>query len=250
MSGDVLWNLPKLKKISKYGVGLDGIDLDYCSNNNVKLGWTGGLNKRSAAELALCFMLGLSRNVFNTSYKLKINNIWEKEGGFELTGKTVGIIGVGHVGKDLVKLLQPFNCKILVNDIVEQDQYYLENGLEKSEKDRIFKESDIITLHVPYTEETHYLINNLSLSKMKKTAFLVNISRGKVVDQQALKVALDKKIISGAGIDVFEQEPPDDIDFLSQERLACSPHIGGNSEEAVLSMGRSAIGHLEDFFFS
>ena len=250
MSGAVLSNLPKLKIISKYGVGLDGIDLDYCSNNNVKLGWTGGVNKRSAAELALCFMLGLSRNVFNTSYKLKINNIWEKEGGFELTGKTVGIIGVGHVGKDLVKLLQPFNCKILVNDIVEQDQYYLENGLEKSEKDRIFKESDIITLHVPYTEETHYLINNFSLSKMKKTAFLVNISRGKVVDQQALKVALDKKIISGAGIDVFEQEPPDDIEFLSQERLACSPHIGGNSEEAVLSMGRSAIGHLEDFFFS
>ena len=250
MSESVLSNLPKLKIISKYGVGLDGVDIDYCSNNNVELGWTGGVNKRSAAELALCFMLGLSRNVFNTSYKLKINNIWEKEGGFELTGKTVGIIGVGHVGKDLVKLLQPFNCKILVNDIVEQDQYYLENGLEKSGKDRIFKESDIITLHVPYTEETHYLINNLSLSKMKKTAFLVNISRGKVVDQQALKVALDKKIISGAGIDVFEQEPPDDIDFLSQERLACSPHIGGNSEEAVLSMGRSAIGHLEGFFFS
>ena len=248
MSKAVLSNLPKLKIISKYGVGLDGVDIDYCSNNNVELGWTGGVNKRSAAELALCFMLGLSRNIFNTSYKLKINNIWEKEGGFELTGKTVGIIGVGHVGKDLVKLLRPFHCKILVNDIVEQDQYYLENGLEKSEKDRIFRESDIVTLHVPHTKETNHMINSNTLGKMKKTAFLVNISRGMVVDQKALKFALEKKLIAGAGIDVYKDEPPKDIDFISLDNLACSPHIGGSSEEGILAMGRSSIGHLENFF--
>ena len=250
MSKTVLSNLPKLKIISKYGVGLDGVDIDYCSNNNIKLGWTGGVNKRSAAELTLCYMIGLSRNVFNTSYKLKIGNMWNKDGGFELTGKTVGIIGVGHVGKDLAKLLSPFHCKILVNDIIEQDQYYLENGLEKSEKDRIFRESDIVTLHVPYTKDTHHMVNSDTLGKMKKTAFLVNASRGMVVDQKALKFALEKKLIAGAGIDVYENEPPKDIDFISLENLACSPHIGGNSKEGVLGMGRSAIGHLEDFFFS
>jgi len=250
MSKTVLSNLPKLKIISKYGVGLEGVDIDYCSNNNIKLGRTGGTNRRSAAELTLCYMIGLSRNVFNTSYKLKINNIWKKDGGFELTGKTVGIIGVGHVGKDLVKLLKPFYCKILVNDIVEQDKYYLDNGLEKSEKDRIFRESDIVTLHVPYTKETNQMVNSDTLGKMKKTAFLVNVSRGMVVDQKALKFALEKKLIAGAGIDVYEEEPPKDIDFISLENLACSPHIGGNSKEGVLAMGRSAIGHLEDFFFS
>ena len=248
MSEGVLSKLPNLKFLSKYGVGIDGVDLDYCLNHNIKLGWTPGVNKRSAAELTLCFMLGLSRNVFNSSYKIKLNNIWDKVGGFELSGKTVGIIGVGHVGKDLISLLMPFNCKILVNDIVDQDQYYLDNGLEKCKKDRIFRESDVITLHVPLTKETHHLVNKKVLEKMKKTAFLVNVSRGKVVEQDSLKYALKEKLIAGAALDVFEEEPAVDADFIALGNLACSPHIGGNSEEAILSMGRSAITHLENFF--
>ena len=92
------------------------------------------------------------------------------------------------------------------------------------------------------------MVNSDTLGKMKKTAFLVNASKGMVVDQKALKFALEKKLIAGAGIDVYENEPPKDIDFISLENLACSPHIGGNSEEGVLAMGRSALGHLEDFF--
>lgn len=248
MSKDVLSNLPNLKILSKYGVGLDGVDIDYCLDNGVKLGWTPGVNKRSAAELTLCFLIGLSRNIFNTSYKIKINNIWNKDGGFELSGKTVGIIGVGHVGKDLISLLKPFKCKILVNDIVRQDEFYLENNLEECDKDRIFQESDVVTLHVPLTKKTHHLINKDSLEKMKKTAFLVNVSRGKVVDQTDLKLALKQGQIAGAALDVFEEEPATDPNFISLENLACSPHIGGNSEEAVLAMGRSAIAHLEEFY--
>jgi phosphoglycerate dehydrogenase-like enzyme len=248
MSANVLSNLPNLKILSKYGVGLDGVDIDYCLNNNIKLGWTPGVNKRSAAELTLCFMIGLSRNVFNSSYKIKINNIWDKVGGFELSGKTIGIIGVGHVGKDLISLLKVFNCKILVNDVIDQDRFYLENNLEKSEKDRIFRESDVVTLHVPLTNETHHLVNESTLEKMKKTAFLVNVSRGSVVDQDALKSALERNAIAGAALDVFEEEPAVDTDFISLENLACSPHIGGNSKEAILSMGRSAILHLEEFY--
>jgi len=248
MSEYVLSNLPNLKILSKYGVGLDGVDIDSCQKNNIKLGWTPGVNKRSAAELTLCFMIGLCRNVFNSSYKIKINNIWDKVGGFELSGKTVGIIGVGHVGKDLIALLKVFNCKILVNDIVDQDRYYLENNLEKCEKDRIFRESDVITLHVPHTTETHHLVNEKSLEKMKKTAFLVNVSRGKVVDQDALKFVLERNLIAGAALDVFEEEPAVDTDFIALENLVCSPHIGGNSREAILSMGRSAIFHLEEFY--
>ena len=152
------------------------------------------------------------------------------------------------MGKDLISLLKGFKCKILVNDIVNQDKYYSANNLEKCDKDRIFRESDVITLHVPHTQETHHLVNKDSLAKMKKTAFLVNVSRGKVVDQDALKFALEEELIAGAALDVFEEEPPEDIDFIALNNLACTPHIGGNSEEAVLSMGRSAILHLEEFF--
>jgi len=248
MTSFVLSNLPKLKIISKYGVGLDGIDLNYCHDNNIKVGWTGGVNKRSAAELALCFMLGLSRNVFNTACKLKNDGMWDKNGGFQLTGKTVGIIGVGNVGKELAKLLEPFHCKVLANDIVEQSQYYSENGIESASKDRIFSEADIITLHTPYTKDTEYLVNSESLSKMKKSSYLVNVARGELVDQKSLKVALKSNLIAGAAIDVYESEPPTDFELLKMHNLFCTPHIGGNAEEAILSMGRSAIYHLNEFF--
>ena len=248
MTPAILSNLPNLKIISKYGVGLDGIDLDYCSDNNIKIGWTGGVNKRSAAELALCFMLGLSRNVFNTACKLKNDGIWDKNGGFQLTGKTVGIIGVGNVGKELAKLLEPFHCKVLANDIVEQSQYYNEHGLECASKERIFSEADVVTLHTPYTKHTGHIVNSESLSKMKETAYLVNVARGELIDQQALKKALKSNSIAGAAIDVYESEPPTDFELLKMHNLFCTPHIGGNAEEAILSMGRSAIYHLNEFF--
>ena len=103
----ILKQLPKLKMISKYGVGLDNIDLNACKENNVKIGWTGGVNKRSVSEMTMGFMLMLSRNLFTTSNKLK-QMVWDKKGGTQLTGKTIGIIGLGNIGKDLVSLVQPF----------------------------------------------------------------------------------------------------------------------------------------------
>jgi len=122
---DVLEACPNLKMISKYGVGLNNIDLEACKERNIAIGWTGGVNKLSVAEMALGFMLMFSRNLFMTSNELK-SGTWNKSGGFQLSGKTVGIVGVGHIGKELIRLLEPFGCKILVNDIIEQDDYYAE----------------------------------------------------------------------------------------------------------------------------
>jgi phosphoglycerate dehydrogenase-like enzyme len=248
MTANVLSNLPNLKIISKYGVGLDNIDLDYCNKNNIELGWTGGVNKRSAAELTLCFMLGLSRNVFYTSQKLKNSGIWNKNGGFQLTGKTVGIIGFGNVGKEVAKLLQPFHCKVLANDIIDQKQYYFENGVIESSKEEIFYDADIISLHVPCTKLTRKMITASTFSKMKNTSYLINVARGELINQKVLKLALDQNEIAGAAIDVFEIEPPKDYEFIATENLFCTPHIGGNAEEAILSMGRNAIYHLCQFF--
>jgi phosphoglycerate dehydrogenase-like enzyme len=114
---DILDKLPNIKIIAKYGVGLDNIDLGACKERNVVVGWTGGVNKRSVAEMTLGFMLALSRNLYSTSNQLK-NLVWNKVGGTQLTGKTIGIIGVGNIGKELVELLTPFKCRILVNDLV------------------------------------------------------------------------------------------------------------------------------------
>jgi len=246
---EILQNCPKLQFIGKYGVGMDNIDTEACQKYNVGIGWTGGVNRTSVAEMALSFMIGLCRNLYKTTYQLK-NGTWNKHGGFQLTGKTVGIIGVGFIGKEVARLLQPFNCKILVNDIINQDQYYQEHNLIEASKEEIYCTADVITVHTPLTDQTQYLFNSDTFQKMKSTAFVINTARGKIIHAKDLQAALENQIIAGAALDVYETEPATDLGFLSHPHLICTPHIGGNAEEAVLAMGRSAIFHLNNYFNS
>jgi len=243
----VLKHCKKLKFVSKYGVGLNNIDLDACKEHDVKIGWTGGVNKLSVAEMTLGYMLMLCRNLFVSSNQLKKAQ-WNKEGGVQLSKKTIGIIGVGHIGKELIRLLKPFNCKILVNDIVDQDDYYEEYGLEKVTKEDIYKYSDVISIHTPFDNSTENLINTKKFKLMKQTAFLINSARGGIVNEDDLKYALKNGLIAGAAIDAYIEEPPKDMELLTCENLICTPHIGGNSKEAVEAMGLSAIKHLKEFF--
>lgn len=243
----ILSQTPKLKIISKYGVGLDNINQDSMRNRNISLGWTGGINRRSVAELTLCFMLGLCRNVFCSGFKLKQSE-WEKDGGHQLSGKTVGIIGCGHIGSDIVKLLSPFQCKVLVNDIDDKSEFCQNHLISQVSAEEVIEKSDIVSLHVPLTKITHKMVDKNFLEKMKTTAFLINTSRGEVVDQEALKKALNQKNLAGAALDVFYNEPPSDLNFLALPNLMVTPHIGGNAVEAVEAMGRSAIDHLVSFF--
>jgi D-3-phosphoglycerate dehydrogenase len=240
---EILRYTPKLKAISKYGVGLDNINFDDCKKYNVSILHTSGVNKRSVSELTLGFMLSLCRNIYTTSNLLK-NNSWDKSGGVQLSDKTVGIIGVGNIGKDLISILKPFNCKILVNDIVKQDEYYKENGLIEVSKDKIFADSDIITIHTPLDNTTKYMINKDTLKLMKPSCFLINTARGGIINQDDLKWALQNNIIAGAAIDVYEEEPPKDYELIQIQNLITTPHIGGNSIEAVEAMGISAIENI------
>jgi len=243
----ILEHTTKLKIISKYGVGLDNIDQQSLKNRGIFLGWTGGTNKRSVSELTLCFMLGLCRNIFNSGFKLKKTE-WEKEGGHQLSGKTVGIIGCGHTGSDVVRLLAPFGCNLLVRDIVDKSNFCQEQGASQASLEAVIEQSNIISLHVPLTKQTHQMVNANFLQRMKSTSFLINTSRGEVVDQEALKKSLIQCDIGGAALDVFEEEPPTDEDFLSLPNLMVTPHIGGNAIEGVEAMGRAAIKHLVLFF--
>ncbi len=241
---EVLEACSNLKYISKYGVGLNNIDLDECRKRGVKIGWRGGVNRLSVAEMALGFMLMLSRNLYITSNLLK-EGTWQKEGGFELSGKTIGIIGVGFIGKELIRLLEPFNCKILVNDIVDQESYYRVHGLIEATKEDIYREADIISIHTPFDETTKDLITLREFKMMKPTAFLLNTARGGIVNEADLKYALKNSLIAGAGIDAYVVEPPIDRELIELPNLIATPHIGGNSKEAVLAMGLSAIENLK-----
>jgi D-3-phosphoglycerate dehydrogenase len=243
----VLSALPQLKIIAKYGVGLDNLDSEALQRHQVELGWTAGVNRRSVAELTLSFMLGLCHNVFKSGWALKQGQ-WVKEGGQLLQGKTVGIVGCGNIGKELVRLLKPFECRVWIRDILKMSEFCKENDALEKSFDEVLNGADIISLHVPLTGETRHMINATTLQKMRPTAFLINTSRGEVVDQAALKEALVKETIAGAALDVFSQEPPEDMELLAHPHLMVTPHIGGNAIEAVEAMARAAFQHLKEYF--
>ena len=245
ITADLLDKLPNLKIISKYGVGLDNIDLEACKARKIAIGWTAGLNKRSVAEMVLGFMLALSRNLYLTSNQLKTGE-WNKNGGFQLTGKTIGIIGAGNIGMELIQLLSGFQCKILINDIVEIKEFTL-NNISFVDKSTIYSESDFISIHTPLTRETENLINLDVFKKMKNSAFLINTARGLIVNENDLKYALQNELIGGAAIDVYSEEPPTNLELLGLPNLIATPHTAGNALEAVLAMGTSAIDHLVQF---
>lgn len=241
----VLQRCPKLKFIAKYGVGLDNIDISACKKMGVQVGWTGGVNALSVGEMVLGFMLMLSRNLFRTSVDLK-NGYWKKNGGSQLSGKTIGIIGVGATGKQLIKLLEPMHCNILVNDIIDQSNFYSENDLISTSKDFLIRNSDFISIHTPLTDDTNNMFDKSAFEKMKDSACLINTARGGIVNEFDLKVALKTQLISGAAIDVYQSEPPIDYGLLKLPNLICTPHIGGNAVEAVNAMGNSAIDHVRE----
>ena len=239
--------LPQLKIISKYGVGLDNLDISSIIEKGVELAVTAGTNKRSVAELALSFMLGLCHRTFIGAERIKRGE-WIREGGHNLSGKTIGIMGCGNVGKEVVHLLKPFGCVILVCDIEDRSEFCCDQGVTESSMGSLIEKSDIVTLHVPLTDLTRNMIDETVLRKMQANAYLINTSRGAVVNASALHKALVSGEISGAALDVFCSEPPDDMAFLELPNLMVTPHIGGNSVEAVEAMGQAAIDNLVEFF--
>ncbi len=247
MDDSVLAACPDLKIAAKYGVGLDNLELDAFEKRGVKVGWTGGVNRASVAEEVVSFMIALSRNLFTSSLQLKAGT-WHKDGGLEIHESTIGIIGIGHIGKELIRILKPFGCKILVNDIIEQDEYYQQNGVTHVSKEEMYKAADIISYHVPLTELTEYMVCTETLKQMKSNCIIINTARGKVVKADDLKLALQEGTIKAAAIDVYEEEPPKDQEYLSLPNLFCTPHVAGNSRRSIHAMGDSAIDHLRDYF--
>lgn len=242
---EVLSKLPELQVISKYGVGLDMIDFQAMCKHNVKLGWTGGVNRRSVSELVISFAIALLRHV-PACHREVLTGIWQQHIGGHLSGRTVGIIGCGFVGKDLVKLLQAFDCPILVNDVKNYVEFYKQYNIKAVEKEELLAKSDIVSLHTPLNDSTRNMLTAELLSLMKSDAILINTARGGLLDEGALKLMLMSEKLGGAALDVFTIEPPEDKDLLDLPNFIVTPHIGGSANEAIIEMGRAAIGGLEN----
>lgn len=244
IDGPLLAQLPELRVISKYGVGLDGLDLAAIASAGVRLAWTGGVNRRSVAELTLAFAIALVHRVPETAVGLR-GGEFKPLVGRQLTGRTVGIIGCGFVGKDLVGLLAPFGCRVLAHDILDFPEFYTANGVQPVSLDRLLAEAEIVTLHVPLDASTRGMIGAAELARMRKGSYLINAARGGLVDERALFEALSNGQLAGAATDVFEMEPEANAALLALPTFFATPHIGGSTAEAQLAMGRAAIAGLE-----
>lgn len=241
----ILDALPDLDVISKFGVGLDMLDTRAMARHGVRLGWTGGVNKRSVAELAVAFMLSLLHLIPLTNREM-VEGTWKNRQGRELSGRVVGIIGCGNVGKDLTKLLRAFGCAVLANDILDFPEFYAAHQVEPVALEDLLRRSDVVTLHVPLDDSTRGMLDATRLSLVKQDAVLVNTARGGLVDEIALKQMLMDGRLAGAAFDVFATEPPNDRELLRLPNFLATPHIGGSSDEAVLAMGRAAISGLDE----
>lgn len=241
----VLAALPELRVISKYGVGLDNIDLTAAERHGKRVGWTAGVNRRSVAELAIGFAIALLRHIPQSRQGV-LDGTWRQWTGRQLSDRTVGIIGCGHVGKDLAVLLRAFGCRVLAHDIRDFPDFYAAHGIEPRPLDALLREADVVTLHLPLTDLTRGLIDAGRLALMRPDAILINTARGGIVDETALSRALQEGRLAGAAFDVFRVEPPEDMDLLRHPNFLVTPHIGGSAAEAILAMGRAAIEGLDD----
>jgi phosphoglycerate dehydrogenase-like enzyme len=244
MNLKTLSQLPDLKAVVKYGVGLDKIDLKYLKKNKIKFFHFPGFNRRSVSELVLSFMLSVSRKLIELNSLAK-KNTWKQITGNNLSEKKIGIIGCGFIGKDLINLLKPFKCKIYVNDIVNVDDCLIKNKIMFKEKKDIFSECDFISIHIPFNKKNKNLINKKYLKLMKSTATLINTSRGGIVDEKELYKLLKKKSIGSAYFDVLNIEPPkQNFKILKLKNFFISPHIGGSTKESILKGGFLCIKKL------
>ena len=240
----VLSRLPQLKVIGKYGVGLDMIDMEAMRTYGKSLGWTGGVNRRAVSELVISFAIAMLRHV-PAAHREVMGGTWRQHVGRNLTGSTVGIIGCGHVGKDLVELLKPYECTILIHDILDFSDFDRAKGTRSVTLVELLGASDVVTLHVPLDDSTRHMLNAQRLALMKTSAILINVARGGLVDEVALKLRLKGNLLAGAAFDVFAVEPPQDLELLALDNFLVTPHIGGSSQEAILAMGRAAIDGLD-----
>ena len=240
----VLAALPQLKVIGKYGVGLDMIDMVAMRRFGKRLGWTGGVNRRAVAELVIAFAIAMLRHVPRANREV-LSGTWRQHVGGNLSGKTFGIIGCGHVGKDLAVLLRAFGCEVLAHDILEFPEFYRQHQIRAVALEELLRSSDIVSLHVPLDDSTRGMLGVGQLAMLRPSAVLINAARGGLVDEQALKLALSDGRLAAAAFDVFAVEPPADQELLTLPNFLATPHIGGSSAEAILAMGRSAIHGLD-----
>ena len=237
----VLESTKRLKIIAKHGVGVDNIDLETATRRGIIVTNTPGANENAVADLAMGLILAVAREIPKADRLTKAGE-WPRLVGTQIWEKTLGIVGFGRIGKGVARRASGFKMRLLAYDpfIDATDPFAQELGVELTDFEKLLKEADFISIHVPLTPTTTKLFNADTFKKMKPTAFIVNTSRGEVIDEMDLKEAIENGLIAGAALDVYSNEPPKDLAWLNMPRLITTPHIGAYTREANQRMGEMA----------
>ncbi|WP_141433882.1 2-hydroxyacid dehydrogenase [Bacillus sp. 03113] len=242
---EVIDAAPELKYIIKTGTGVDNIDVAYATQKGIIVSNAAGQNANAVAELAIGLMISLSRTIPQLDQKTK-DGKWVQSTGFELKDKTLGIIGFGSIGQIIAHYAKVFDMKMIAYGNHRDDAAANKLGVNFVEFDQLLSDSDYIVVGTSLKKSTYHLIDKQALSKMKESAFLINISRGAVVDGKALFEALEQRKISGAALDVFETEPPTE-ELHHLDNLIATPHVGGTTLESANRIAEVTVENIRRF---
>ena len=231
-----------LKLIIRGGVGLDNIDVQYAEQNGIKVRNTPNASSSSVAEIILAHMFSLARFLNQSNITMK-DGLWKKKDyvGVELEGKTLGIIGMGRIGSELAKKCTALGMKIIYFDLI--DIKNIDNNYRKVEFDELLRKSDFISINISGTKS---IIGSEELKKVKKGVFIINTSRGKALDEDAIITSLNDGTLGGVGLDVFLEEPSKNLELIKHPKVSLTPHIGASTKEAQMKIGEEVINIIKE----
>jgi D-3-phosphoglycerate dehydrogenase len=245
VTAKVLNSCKNLKVVSRYGAGYDRVDLAAAKENGILVTNTPGVNAVAVAELAFGLALSAARKISYLDKKTREGE-WVRSTGIELGGKTMGIMGLGAIGKNVAKYAQGFGMKVMAYDPYINEAYAKENNIAVASFDQVVENADVISLHLPLTSETKHLINREVMAKMKKTAIVINTSRGGIIDEDAAYELLKNGELGGLGLDAFEIEPPTNSPLFELNNVVVTPHTGAHTKEATDNMADASVKNLID----
>ncbi|MEG1859790.1 MAG: phosphoglycerate dehydrogenase [Christensenellaceae bacterium] len=244
ITAEVIEKAPQsLKVISRYGAGVDRVDMPACIKKGIVVTNTPGTNSVAVCELAFSLMLCAARNIPKLHDAVQKGE-WPRSEGIELRGKTLGIVGMGAIGKNLATRAKAFGMIVNAYDPYFDQAFADANGIEKMDMQQVLTSSDFISLHVPLNDDTRHMINADCIAMMKKGAIIINTARGGIIDEQAAAQAVKSGQLGGLGLDAFEQEPLLDSPLKGLDRVIFTPHTGAHTSEAVSGMGNMAVSNV------
>jgi D-3-phosphoglycerate dehydrogenase len=241
----VMENAPTLKVISRYGAGVDRVDMAAAKARNVVVCNTPGANSQAVADLTFALLLCVARKVSVLDQKTREGQ-WPRSTGIELYGKTIGVLGLGAIGRAVAKRAGGFSMKVMAYDPLMNKEYAEANGIVPADFDTVTREADFLCLHLPLTDETRHVISADVMKAMKKGAIIVNTARGGLIDEAAAYELLASGHLGGIGLDVYETEPPQQSPLFKLENIVLTPHTASHTAEATAAMAEMSVKNLID----